>query len=74
MIREALSQHIEDLVEQGLPVPEPAMSIADAAASLAEPEPPELKALFAEIGEPPPTLSFRVEMVEVDVAAPTSVG
>ncbi len=69
MIREALTFHIEELIEGGA-VPAPSMSLdgaiayqngvlADAGATVS-----------AECGEAPPTLSTRFERVEIEIADP----
>ena len=55
MIRETLAFHIEDLLEQGEPLPEPKMSIDEA---------------IAYHGDNTPTLSTRFELVEIEVPAP----
>ena len=69
MIREALTFHIEALIEDGDPVPEPTMSIDDAIAyhsqALSEAE----EELLAEYGNAPPSLSTRFELVEIEVPA-----
>ena len=73
MIREALTFHIELMIEHGDPVPEPTMSIDDAIAYHAEPVPDDVLAWYRELGEPAPTISTRFEMVEVEVpASPTA--
>ena len=69
MIREALTVHIELLIEDGDPLPEPSMSIDDAiahhSAALSEGDEESL----AEFGDAPPTLSTRFELVEIEVPA-----
>ena len=73
MIREALTYHIEDLLEQGEPIPEPVMSIEDAIAYHNEPIPEDVLESYAEYGEPgddSPTISTRFELVEIEVPAP----
>ena len=70
MIREALAFHIEDLLEQGEPLPEPKMSIDDAIAHHNEPIPDDVLKSYAEFGEDTPTLSTRFELVEIEVPAP----
>ena len=66
MIREALIFHIESMLEDGDPMPEPRMSINEAIAyhcgSLADSR--------AEYGDIIPTLSTRFEHVEIDVPVP----
>ena len=70
MIREALTFHIEDLLEQGEPLPEPKMSIEEAIAyhseALAEYDEQDMAAY----GDDTPTLSTRFEWVEVEVEVP----
>ncbi len=70
MIREALTFHIEDLLEQGEPLPEPKMSIEEAIAyhseALAEYDEQDM----VEYGDDIPTLSTRFEWVEVEVKVP----
>ena len=70
MIREALAFHIEDLLEQGEPLPEPKMSIDDAIAHHNEPLPDDVLRSYAEFGEPAPVLSTTFQMVEIEVAVP----
>ena len=69
MIREALAFHIEDLLEQGEPLPEPKLSIAEAIAYHNEPIPEDVLRSFAEYGDDTPILSTRFELVEVEVPA-----
>ena len=54
MIREALAFHIEDLLEQGGPLPEPTMSIDDAIAYHNEPMPEDVIESYAEFGDDTP--------------------
>ena len=61
MIREAISSHIEDLVEQGGPVPEPSMSIGDAMAHHI--------ASLSDVGETVSELETTFGMVEIETAA-----
>ena len=70
MIPEALSFHIEAMLEDGDPLPEPKMSIKQAIACHNEPIPEDVLRSYAEYGEDTPTLSTRVEFVEVEVPAP----
>ena len=70
MIREALVFHIEDMLEQGDPLPEPKMSIDDAIAHHNEPIPDDVLKSYAEFGEDTPTLSARFELVDIEVPAP----
>ena len=73
MIREALTAHIEFLVEDGDPIPEPTMSVDDAIAhysqALAEfdAEAPE------EYGDAPPMISTTFSSVDIEVAAVPAV-
>ena len=82
MIQEALTFHIEDLLEQGEPLPEPKMSIEDAIAYHNEPIPEAVLESYAEYGgdggdggdgDDPPTISTRFELVEIEVPAPQAV-
>ena len=70
MIREALTFHIEALIEDGDPVPEPTMSIDDAIAHHSEPIPDDVLRSYLECGEPAPTISARFELVEIEVPTP----
>ena len=69
MIREALTFHIEELIEQGDLVPAPSISVDEAIAYhsgvLADAD----AAVQAEYGKAPPTLSTRFEKVEIEIAA-----
>ena len=69
MIREALTFHIEALIEDGDPVPEPTMSIDDAIAYHSQALSDADEELLAEYGDAPPTLSTRFELVEIEVPA-----
>ena len=69
MIREALTFHIEALIEDGDPVPEPTMSIENAIAHHSEALAEDVLSSYAEFGEPAPTLSTRFELVEIEVPA-----
>ena len=70
MIREALTFHIEAMLEDGDPLPEPKMSIKEAIACHNEPIPEDVLESYAEYGDDTPTLSTRFEFVEVEVPAP----
>ena len=70
MIREALVFHIESLLEDGDPLPEPKLSIDEAIAHHSEPVPEDVLASYAEYGDPVPSLSTTFEMVEIDVPVP----
>lgn len=69
MIREALTFHIEELIEGGNPIPAPSMSLDEAIAyhcrALAGADPRWL----AEHGDLSPTLSARFQTVEVEIPA-----
>ena len=67
MIREALTVHIESLIEDGDPVPEPPMSIDDAIAHHSEALADAEEELLDEHGDAAPTLSARFELVEIEV-------
>jgi predicted RNase H-like HicB family nuclease len=70
MIREALTYHIEDLLAQGEPLPEPKRSIEEAIAYHSEALDEYDARDLAEYGDDPPTLSTRFEMVEIEVEVP----
>ncbi len=67
MIQEALTGHIEYMVEDGDPVPEQKTSIEDAMRDYLEPISEEVMESYLKYGEPVPTLSVTFQMVEVDV-------
>ena len=69
MIREALVFHIESMLEDGEPLPEPRMSIDDAIAHHSQPVPDDMLDSYREFGEPAPPISTRFEMVEIEVPA-----
>lgn len=69
MIREALVFHIEAMLEDDEPLPEPRMSIDDAIAHHSEPVPDDVLVAYLEFGEPTPSISTRVELVEIEVTA-----
>lgn len=73
MIREALAFHIEAILEDGEPLPEPRMSIDEAIANHSEPIAEDVLNSYREFGEPAPTISTRFEMVEIEVPAPQVV-
>ena len=60
MMREALGFHIESLLDDGDPLPEPKMSIEEAIAF-------HSKAL-AEYGDPAPTISTTFRLLDVEIA------
>ena len=66
MIKEAVTGHIEVMLEHGESLPETRMSIEEAIAYHAEPlTEPEI----AEYGEIPPTLSTTFQPIEVEIPA-----
>ena len=69
MIREALVFHIEAMLEDGEPLPEPKMSIDDAIAHHSEPIPEDVLESYAEFGDPVPTTSTTFQLVEIEVPA-----
>ena len=73
MIREALVFHIEAMLEDGEPLPEPKMSIDDAIAHHSEPVPEDVLESYAEFGDPAPTISTTFQMVEIEVTAPQAM-
>ena len=73
MIREALAFHIEALLEQGEPLPEPKMSIEDAIAHHSEPIPEDVLNSYAEFGDPVPTISTTFQLVDIEVPTPQAM-
>lgn len=73
MIREALAFHIEAMLEDGEPHPEPRTSIDEAIAYHSEPIAEDVLDSYREFGEPAPTISTRFEMVEIEVPVPQVV-
>ena len=71
-IREALTFHIEGMVENGEAISEPRMSLEEAMAYHCQvlPEYEEENPSLAEFGDEPPSLSTTFETVEVEVALP----
>ena len=67
MIQEALTGHIEVMLEYGEPVPEAKMSIEDAVTYHLELGDDDLGDLGLDFGDPPPTLATRFEPVEIEV-------
>ena len=67
MIEEALTGHIEVMLEYGEPVPESRMSIEDAVTYHLELADDDLGDLGLDFGDPPPTLATRFEPVEIEV-------
>ena len=68
MLEEAVTGHIEVMLEYGEPLPETRMTIEEAIAYHAE---PLTEAEIAEYGEIPPTLSTTFQPIEVEVTIPT---
>ena len=73
MIREALVFHIEAMLKDGEPLPEPKMSIDDAIAHHSEPIPEDVLESYAEFGDPFPLLSPTFQLVEIEVTAPQAM-
>ena len=69
MIREALTAHLEFLIEDGDPLPEPTMSIDDAIAHHSEAIAEADEQSLAEYGEAAPTISTTFRLVEIEVPA-----
>ena len=67
MIHEALTFHIEMMVEDGDQIPEPKMSLEDAMRDYLEPINEESIESYLKYGEPAPSQSVTFQMVEVDV-------
>ncbi len=70
MVREALAFHIQLTLEQGGPLPAPKSSIEDAIAFHHAPPEDDALSSYTAQGQPLPSLSTRVEMVEVEVESP----
>ena len=70
MIREAITLHIELMLEHGEPLPEPKRSIEEAIAYHHEALDEYDAQDMADYGDGPPTLSTRFEWVEVEVEVP----
>ena len=69
MIREALTVHIELLMEDGDPVPEPTMSIDHAIAHHGDALTETGEASLAEYRDAAPTISTTFRLVEIEVPA-----
>ena len=67
MIREAISLHIGSMLEDGVPLPDPGMSVEEAMSYHCE-NLIDFKEALTELGDDIPTLSTTVEIVEVEVA------
>ncbi len=70
MIREAITFHIECMMEHGDPLPEKPMSLEEAMSYHNEPLSEHEAQILAEYGDAPPALSTTFEMVEVEVVMP----
>ena len=77
MIREAITFHIEDMLECGEPLPEPQMSLAEAIDYHSQPLPEDVIQSLAEFGEvddtDDPEYPTRFGMVEVEINVPESI-
>ena len=69
-INEALTGHIELMLEDGDPVQEPTTSIDDVIRSHLELVSEDFGDLLQELDEPSPTVAVRFEPVEIEVHAP----
>ena len=67
MIDEALTFHLEGILEDGDPLPEPKMSIEDAVMYHLELADDDLGDLGLDFGDSPPTLATRFEPVKIEV-------
>lgn len=72
MIDEALTFHIEMMLKDGDPLPEPRTSIEEAIAYHAEPISDDVMESYLEFGEDTPSLATRFEFVEIEVCVPES--
>ncbi len=70
MIDEALTFHLEGLLEDGDPLPEPKMSIDEAIAYHVEATSDDAMEQWRESYDFPPTLATRFEPVEIEVRVP----
>ena len=77
MIKEAITFHIEDMLDCGEPLPEPQLSIEQAVAYHNQPLPEDVKQSLAEFGEVDdtsgPDFPPRFGMVEVEISVPHSI-
>ena len=73
MIDEALTFHIESMLEDGDPLPEPRMSIEEAIAYHNEPIDDWIMESYLEHGDDVPSLATRFEFVEIEVRVPEPV-
>ena len=72
MIVEAVTGHIELMLEDGDPLPETRMSLEEALLFHAEPLPEEDQALYDEMGGSPELLSTTFMPIEVEVQVPAA--
>lgn len=70
MIVEAVTFHIEMMLEDGDPLPQPRMTLEDALLHHAEPISEEDHAIYAEMGESPELLSTTFMPIEVEIRIP----
>ncbi len=77
MIKEAITFHIEDMLECGEPLPQPTMSVEQAVSFHSQPLSEDVKESLAEFGEIDdmdyPEFPPRFGMVEVEISVPESV-
>ena len=73
LIEEALAGHIELMLEDGDPVPEPTISIDDVIRSHLEFVSEDLGDLLPDLDEPSPTVAVRFEPVEIEIRVPQAV-
>ncbi len=72
MIDEALTFHLEGVLEDGDPLPEPKMSILEAIAYHVEETADDTIKPWLELYDLPPTVATRFEFVEIEVPASES--
>ena len=70
MIQEALTFHIESMLEDGDPVPEATMSIEEAIAYHLELASEDIREILPDLDDFPPTVATRFEPVEIEVYVP----
>ena len=70
MIVEAVTGHIELMLEDGDPLPQPRMTLEDALLHHAEPIPEEDHAIYVEMGGSPELLSTTFMPIEVEIRIP----
>ena len=70
LIKEALTIHIQAMLEDDEPIPESKSSIDDAIADFLEPIPDDVMESYREFGEPESPFSVTFQMVEIEVPAP----